>query len=151
MTWPAIMQLLAKITLMADVAIVRDMSTGHQQVIVAEDRQVPLFHGAMNRHVLANRVAGPDDHAPGRSGMRTCCGIPPMTAPSKTWLLSPSVVPCFDDDVRFEDAVVADRDVGLDDREGADRDVLPQFCGRVDDGKRVDLHLCEPRQGGGVE
>ena len=49
----------------------------------------------MNGGVFSDRVPAPITTEPTCSGIRRCCGKPPITAPSKMWFSGPSFAPCL--------------------------------------------------------
>ena len=61
-TWPPSVALLAKMRVVADAAVVRDVRVGHEQVAIADDRGAAAARrAAVDGHELAEDVALADD------------------------------------------------------------------------------------------
>ena len=124
----------------ADRAIVRHVRADHQQIVVADLGDVPSCKARWIVQFSRIVLCEPITTRPSCSGMRVCCGKPPRTAPSKTWLLSPSVVPLL---ITTRLASVQSSpidDVGFDDRKGTNRDAVTELGLRADESLGMDVH-----------
>ena len=108
-------------------AVVRDVRPDHQQVAVANRRRRVLVERAVNRARLPNDVVIAD-----RQPSRLLRHLRVLRQSADHGALE-DLIACaqgaapFDDDMAAELATVAQNDVGLDDREGANHDIVAQF------------------------
>jgi hypothetical protein len=147
-TCPASVAALAKMIVVADDAVVRDVHVGHDPVVVADAGDAAAVRGAaVEGDELADRVAVADDQF-GRLAVELLvlriateggARIDVILAPIR---VGPSITTC--EPMRVPSPISTS---GADDAERADADVLADACARVDLGVGWIMSASAPRTG----
>ena len=125
--------------LVADMAVVRHVRVGHEQVVIADARQ-PAAAGraAMNRRELADDVAVADHQARPLAAELEILRNQPDRGHREDLVGVADLGPAVDHRRRADAAVAADRDVGADRGVRPDAGAAADLRVRMDDGRRMD-------------
>jgi len=119
----------------ADLAVMRQMAIGHDEIVMAEPRHTTARHGSTIESAVLPDDVPVADLKPG--GFAFITQMLRRIAQGRE--LVNFIVPAdtrrpVDDDMRTDPGVVTDLHARTDDAEGADMNVFPDFRARVDDG-----------------
>ena len=92
--------------------------------------------------VTFSRIVLPDPTTtrPTCWGTLACCGNAADHRPLEEMIPLTQRGPALDDDVAFQNALVADGDAILDNRKGPDHNAIAESCRGVNQGQRVNTH-----------
>lgn len=124
----------------ADDAVVADVGVDEEEVVAADDGFVSRAGGAVDVAVFAEGVVVSDDEPGGFSAVFEVLGAEADDGEGVEDVAFAEGGGAFQYDMAVEDASRAEGDVRADDAEGADLDVVCQFCGGMDDCRR--MYVC---------
>ena len=133
----------------AQTAVVSDVGVDHQQVVVADDRQVVCLQRPVDGDVLADGVARADDHPAGAVGHVYVLGESAQDGAFEDVVVRAQRGSVLDDDVTFQDAPWTDGHVRFDDAQRTDADVGTDFCFGTNGGQRMNAHGKDLEEGSG--
>ena len=124
----------------AQVTIVGDVGVDHQQAVVADHGGVVGHQRPMDRHVLANGIAGADHDAARPGGNVDVLGQPAEDRALEHVIVGPQGRSFLEYRVAFQNTARADRHAGFHGGEGTDLDVRADLGRGADDGRRMNAH-----------
>jgi hypothetical protein len=123
----------------ADFAIVTDVRTGHEHIVVADSRRAFWFHRAMNRDELAECISAADNDS---SDVRRFGNVLRCATDDDMFTDVVVLAECrsvFDDRVRADLASLPNHDVRFDHGKWSDRDILSELSVRTDESQGMNV------------
>jgi len=122
-----------------EAAVVRDVSVGHQEHVVAHVGGLPLFGRRVNRRVLAHRRVVPDDDLTRRAPILEILGEVPDHGAVVDLAAGPDGGAPLDDRVEPDARPFPEHDPRSDVREGPDLDARTQLGAFLDELKIIEV------------
>src|SRR3989344_412022 len=119
----------------ADLAVMRQMAIGHDEIVMTEPRHTPARHGgAIESAVLPDDVPIADLKPGGFAFVPQMLRRIAQGRELVNFIVPADTRRPVDDDVRTDPGIVTDLHARTDDAEGTNMDVFPDFRARVNDG-----------------